>query len=203
MIKAVIFDLGRVLIDVKFNAERLKFFDINPNDENMETILEAAFKNPLFRQFNTGKLLPNEFYREFTSQHGLNMDFKTFKQKWCSIFEPVEGMEELFLSVQMNYPVGLLSDTDPLHWNYCLKHFPFLRSISRPTLSFEIGALKPAALCYQKAAENVGFAPNDCLFIDDRPINIEGAKKMRMQGILFENTLQLKTKLRELKIISN
>lgn len=201
MINAVIFDLGRVLVDIKFTAESLSFFGVNPKDTNMEKILDAAFKNELFRQFNTGKLTPKEFYYAFTKQHHFTMDFETFKQKWCSIFTPVEGMEELFLQVQKNYQVGLLSDTDPLHWNYCLEHFPFLRSIPRPTLSFEIGVLKPNPLCYQKAAQNVGFPPEECLFIDDRPVNIEGAQKAGMQGIIFKDAKQLRAELKKFKVL--
>ncbi|RLD16653.1 hypothetical protein DRI50_01300 [candidate division KSB1 bacterium] len=199
-VQAIIFDLGRVLVDVKFNRESLEFFGVRPEDRNMEQILTAAFNNPLFRAYNMGKISTDDFYRAFIEEHQLQMDFETFKTKWCSVFAPVDGMESLFWQVKKRYPVGLLSDTDPLHWNYCLEHFPFLQSIEKPTLSFEIGALKPEAVCYIKAAQNVGLPPERCLFIDDRPVNVQGAKAVGMQAIVFEGAGPLKEKLRQMGI---
>lgn len=200
-VQAIIFDLGRVLIDVKFNRESLEFFGVNPEDKDMEKILTAAFNNPLFRDYNMGKISTADFYRAFIKEHHLQMDFEIFKQKWCSVFAPIEGMEALFRQLRVRYPVGLLSDTDPLHWEYCLYHFPFLQLIEKPTLSYEIGALKPMPVCYLKAAEKVGYAPEQCLFIDDRPMNVQGAKKMGMVGIVFQNAGKLKEALRKYDIL--
>ncbi len=200
-IKAVIFDLGRVIIDVKFNPQTLKFFGIDSDTRDAEKILGKAFQNELFRKFNAGRISAKEFYRAFNKQFDLNLDYEAFAQKWCDIFEPVEGMEELFLKVKQKLPVGILSDTDVLHWNYCLKNFPFLRLIEKPTLSFEIGALKPDAICFRKAAQNVGYLPEQCLFIDDRPVNVEGARRTGMQAIVFENAARLKEELKSFGII--
>ncbi len=195
-IRAVIFDLGRVLVDVRFNRESLTFFGVKDDDGDMEKILTAAFSNPLFRDYNMGRISTEAFYQAYCQQHRLQLDFETFKEKWCSVFAPIEGMENLFVRIKTHYSVGLLSDTDPLHWQYCRQHFPFLQSIKHPTLSYEIGALKPAPVCYLKAAENTGFAPDQCLFIDDRPINVQGAQRVGMAGIVFENALQLENALR-------
>lgn len=200
-VRAIIFDLGRVLVDVRFNRESLGFFGVSPDDKDMEKILTAAFNNPLFRDYNMGKISTEDFYRAFTREHHLQMDFETFKQKWCSVFAPVEGMEALFRQVKARYPVGLLSDTDPLHWEYCLEHFPFLHLIEKPTLSFEIGALKPTPVCYLKAAENVGYSPEECLFIDDRPVNVEGAERVGMKGLVFQNAVLLKESFKEFGIL--
>ncbi len=194
-IRAVIFDLGRVLVDVRFNRESLAFFGVKADDGDMEKILTAAFSNPLFRDYNMGRISTEAFYRAYCREHHLQMDFETFKEKWCSVFAPIEGMEALFRQVESRYPVGLLSDTDPLHWHYCVQHFPFLQSIERPTLSYEIGALKPAPVCYVKAAENVGHPPQQCLFIDDRVVNVQGAEAVGMAGIVFHDARQLKEEL--------
>jgi putative hydrolase of the HAD superfamily len=201
MIKAVIFDLGRVLVDVKFRKESLSFFGLPAETSDMELILNNAFKNTLFRRFNMGQLTPHEFYRAFCAEHGLDVSFDQFKEIWCSVFVPMPEMEKLFYEVQTRYPVGLLSDTDPIHWEYCRQHFPFLQTIPKPTLSFEIGALKPDPLCYIKAAENVGYRPDECLFIDDRPQNVEGAQKTGMQAVLFEGAVSLRQTLVRLKIL--
>jgi len=201
MVKAVIFDLGRVLVDVKFRKESLRFFGLPPELTDMKLILDNAFKNELFRRFNMGQLTPHEFYRAFCAEHGLEVSFDQFREIWCSVFAPMPEMEKLFYQVQARYRVGLLSDTDPIHWEYCRQHFPFLQTIPRPTLSFEIGALKPDPQCYITAAKNVDCRPEECLFIDDRPQNVEGAQKTGMQAVLFEGAAVLRRTLVRLKIL--
>lgn len=191
-IKAIIFDLGRVLVDVKFDRQTARFFGVSTNNtEDAATILDRAFQNELFRKLNKGEITSREFYEAFKNDFNLNLDFETFVQYWCDVFAPIPGMEDIFWKVKARYPVGLLSDTDELHWNYCREQYPFLKSIKKPTLSFEIGALKPEAKCYIKAAENVGFSPQQCLFIDDREINVKGAQKIGMPAILFTGPEQL------------
>ncbi len=200
-IRAIIFDLGRVLVDVTFNPENLSFFGIKVSGNDMEQILASAFEDPLFRDYNTGRISTTEFFRAYCKNLRIHADFETFKQKWCSVFASIPEMEDLFWQVKKRFPVGLLSDTDPLHWHYCLQHFPFLQSVENPTLSFEIGALKPEKICYLKAAENVGFAPHECLFIDDRPENVQGAKNAGMSAILFKGSENLKKKFRQLGVL--
>ena len=198
-IKAVIFDLGRVLVDVKFNQQTAKFFGVSTNDPtDAEKILAQAFENELFRKLNKGQINAFQFYKSFIKQYQLNLDYNTFVKYWCDVFAPIEGMETLFWQVKKFYPVGLLSDTDELHWHYCKTQYPFLQSIEKPTLSFEIGALKPDPICYLKAAQNVGVAPENCLFIDDRAINVLGAQKVGMQAIQFLGVDKLKEEFRKL-----
>ena len=101
------------------------------------------------------------------------------------------GMERLVKRVAVNYKVGLLSDTDPLHWHYCLKRFPFLQIFTRPALSYEVGQMKPAAKCYHSAADYAGFDTGQCLFIDDRQENVLGAQKTGMQALIFTSPQKL------------
>ncbi len=198
-IKAVIFDLGRVLIDVRFKPGALRFLGVEQS-ENLDQIYDRAFQNKWVRKFNTGQISAKEFYEGFCEEFNLKMDYQTFVQQWCDVFAPLDDMETLFLKVQEKYSVGLLSDTDALHWQFCLENFPFLKSIPKPTLSFEIGALKPDPVCYFKAAQNVGFPVEECLFIDDRPVNVKGAQQIGMPAIRFENKEQLERELKKLGI---
>ncbi len=198
-IQAIIFDLGRVLIDVQFKPGSLRFLGVEHSD-NIDQIYDRAFQNEWVRKFNTGKISPKEFYRGFCEQFNLKLDYKAFVQQWCDVFAPLDDMEALFLRLRKKYPVGLLSDTDALHWQFCLENFSFLKSIPNPTLSFEIGALKPDPICYFKAAQNVGFSAQECLFIDDRPLNVKGAQQVGMPAIRFESKEQLERDLKKLGI---
>jgi len=199
-IEAVIFDLGRVLVNVDFTRGLFKYYHNSLKENDSETI-DRLFNDKLFIQFTTGKISPPELYREIVKRFKINLEYKDFVKEWCNVFEPMDGVVNLVQEVAQNYVVGLLSDTDPLHWEYCLNTFPFLRIFSKPTLSYEIGVLKPTPLCYQLAAANVGKSIANCLFIDDRAINVRGAKEVGMQAILYKNIAQLRRDLLELGIL--
>ncbi|MBN1407553.1 MAG: HAD family phosphatase [Calditrichaceae bacterium] len=190
-IKAIIFDLGNVLIKVNFDRML-----INRVKEQMGStaheVMEAAYNDDLFQEFCTGKMNGESFHNALNARFNLNYSYDQFKEKWCDIFEPIKGMPELLSALRKNYKIGLLSDTDPIHWQYVLNAYPFLHTIQNPTLSFEAGYMKPNPQIYRIAAENIGHRPGDCLFIDDRQINVDGAQAAGMKAVQFTNINKLK-----------
>lgn len=197
---AVIFDLGRVLVDVDFTRGLFPYLDGRKGQDD-QTILREVFKNPIFRKYSTGKIDTQTLYQKIITTFNLNMPFDRFSELWCDVFTPMEGMEDIVERVSKRFKLGLLSDTDPLHWEFVLKEYPFLKRFSDPTLSFEIGVLKPAPLCYKKASEHVQIPIEECLFIDDRDINIIGAREAGMEAIQFINKEQLERELKERGIL--
>jgi len=198
-VKAVIFDLGRVLIKVDFTRGLFRFY-VSDNRSSDEQILQKIFKDPLFINFSTGKMTPAAVHETLRTKYGLNLEYHKFVEEWCNIFDANPDMERLARQVARRMPVGLLSDIDQLHWQFCQKKFSFLSIFSSPTLSFEIGALKPDPYCYIQAANNTGYPAENCLFIDDREINVAGAEAVGMQAIHFTSPGQLKRDLKPLMI---
>lgn len=193
-ISAVIFDLGRVLVD----------WDITQSiwDLIREEVGPTGDPGPrrrkwerLYAELATGRLTPEEFYKKLKDQVAMQVDYDQFVKSWCEIFFPMQGMEELFAEVEKRVAVGLLSDTDPIHWDYLLPLYPFLKRIKNPTLSFEIGHMKPAPEAYLAAARDVGFPPERCFFTDDKPENIEGARQVGMDAELFGGVGDLRSRL--------
>ena len=196
-IKAIIFDLGRVLIDVDLNRGLFPLLINHSSNQPLalQEKLAVLFRNPLFRRFNTGQISAQDFYRQISDRFGLTFSYPEFVHRWCDIFSEIEGMEQLVNQLTGKYRLGLLSDTDPLHWNFCVRRFSFLKLFPRPTLSFQTGWLKPHPNSYRLAAEHVGLPADRCLLIDDRPVNVEGAQKIGMHALLFDNSHQLKKEL--------
>jgi len=200
-IEAVIFDLGRVLVKVDFTRGLFPYLEGQGAKDDL-TILNEVYKNPLFIKYSTGKIDTEELYSEIKNSYGLQLSYGKFKEVWCEVFDLMPGVENLVTQIEKFYKIGLLSDTDPMHWNYVLKHYPFLKKFNKPTLSYETGYLKPDVCCYQKAAENVETLPEQCLFIDDRQINVDGARQAGMQGLQFKSIQQLGEDLRTLGIMT-
>jgi putative hydrolase of the HAD superfamily len=63
--------------------------------------------------------------------------------------------------------------------------------------SCEIGLIKPDPAIYQVCFKGLGVEPEEALFIDDRPVNVEGARLAGMHGLTFHSIDQLTSNLRD------
>lgn len=193
-IEAIIFDLGRVLIDVDFNRILAEF----PQSRNTSKMdFNVITNQPWARKFNEGRISPEEFYRQAIEYMGIDIPIERLKFLWTNIFKPVQGMDIILAKVSQNKKVGLLSDIDAWHWDFIKSNYPVLQMFNNPALSFKIGEIKPNPLCYKTAAESVGKSPGQCLFIDDKPENVQGAIDFGMQSWQFTSAENLRKQLQQ------
>jgi len=194
----VIFDLGNTLVHVDFDGivERLT------GRPSRGARPEGLVDHEIIVRWCTGRLAPRDFHREVCRGIGADMDFDRFVRWWCDVFRPMPGAEGLLREVAAATRVGLLSDTDPLHWEHERRAEPWLDLVPNPTLSFRIGLLKPDPGCYLEAARSVGLAPADCLFVDDLPRNVAGALSVGMQAVRFNGIEALRAELIERGVLA-
>ena len=67
-------------------------------------------------------------------------------------------------------------------------------------LSAEVGIMKPDPRIYHIALDKLEVKPNEAVFVDDMPANVEAARTLGMQGILFQSQEQTLDKLKELLV---
>jgi FMN phosphatase YigB (HAD superfamily) len=187
-----------VEIDSKLLVEKL-FKGLDASD--LQELGRKTMAHPAMVKFNTGRMDAQTFHRRMCKSYGLELSFEAFTSLWCAIFVTMKGMRELLEKILPRITVGLLSDTDPVHWSFIRRRWAWIDAIEKPTLSFEVGAMKPHAAIYLAAAENVNAPPERCLFIDDLEANIEGARAVGMQGIRFETVKLLTDQLTELGLL--
>lgn len=199
-IKAAIFDLGRVLvaIDNTLLVEQL-FKGLDTND--LQELGRKTMSDPAMVEFNSGRITPEAFFQKMRQTYHWDLNFDEFRQLWCRIFYPMDGMEELVMQLRGKVKLGLLSDTDPLHWNYIITTWPWITIFENPTLSYQVGVMKPNPAIYRTAAANVDTLPENCLYIDDLADNVEGARAVGMTAIRFENITQIKNRFRDLQLL--
>jgi len=203
-IRAVIFDLGRVLVQINPARGLIgRLSGLGLGQATTEQVITKLSEHDLFLRYSAGKLTPQEFHREVCTTLGINPNFDEFREIWCAIFEPMPLMPALFADVSARLPVGILSDTDPLHWEYLRDAYPFLQTVACPTLSYEVGATKPDPSMYRTAVDTVGVDAAECLFIDDLQKNVDGAKAAGLQAIVFTDPVKLRTILVSLDVLEN
>jgi putative hydrolase of the HAD superfamily len=65
-----------------------------------------------------------------------------------------------------------------------------------------LGVSKPDAKIYRLALDISQRQADECVFIDDRPLNLEGARAVGLHTILFQNAGQLENDLRSLGVVA-
>lgn len=187
-IKAIIFDLGNVLVKVEYKYF-LKNTGLNGKYTENE-IYEILAEPAIF--YEKGIINSDEFYRKVVRILSLNMEYDKFYDAWCSVLsETVEEMENILKVLHKTYPLYLLSNTNEAHLNYVKKNFNILEYFKACFLSYKIGSLKPERKIYEYVLKSLGILPNEILYIDDKPQNILAAQELGINSYVFVNAKEL------------
>ena len=191
-IKAVIFDLGNVLLD--FNhmlaAGRISRFSAFTPEE----IFELFFDSPITGLFEEGKISPQEFFLRVKEKLNLKLGFKEFLPIWNEIFffsQKNRQVYHLAKSLKPHLKTALVSNSNILHYEYVLKEFPVFDAFDKVILSCEEGVRKPHPLIYENTLKALAVPPAEVFYTDDRLELIEGARILGIRAFQFINAEQL------------
>lgn len=195
LIRAVIFDLGRVIIPFDF---RLGYARIS------ELIGIPAADVPLLirptglvERLESGQIAPRDFVTELSAVLNLRCTYDEFCTIWSSIFLPGTLVpESLLQAIAARYRLVLLSNTNAIHFEMVRANYPLLRHFHALVLSHEVGAMKPSPVIYQRAVEAAGCRPQECFFTDDIPEYVEGARQFGIDAVQFHSAQQIEVELR-------
>jgi putative hydrolase of the HAD superfamily len=199
MIEVILFDLGNVILP--FNnyqiAEKLSRFSQRREFQDPQKIFSYLFdlEKGVINDFDRGRVSPSDFFQSIKKYLNLSISFETFIPIWTDIFIENKEVSEIIRSLKGRWRLGLLSNTDPLHFSYILSKFSVISTFDKFILSHEVGFKKPDARIFQKAMEWASVEPQKILFIDDTKGHVDAALSLGMQGIHFISAQQLKKEL--------
>jgi len=87
--------------------------------------------------------------------------------------------------------IGVLSNFALASLEQSLKTTGLWRWIDLACAATVIGASKPEHAAYAIAAERLGVALEQCLFLDDEPVNVAGAEASGMQAYIVDRSLSV------------
>jgi len=186
----LLLDVMDTLVYDPFHAEVPAFFGT--------TLPELlAIKDPhAWPRFETGEYDEATFAANYF-QDRRPLDVPGFKAALAGAYRLLPGIEELLGELQSagvamhalsNYPPwfelieGRLGLSRWVHWSY---------------VSCRTGVRKPDPEAYLGPARDLGVEPGECLFVDDRASNCEGALAVGMAAHHFRDAEGLSAELRE------
>ena len=183
MIKAIVFDMGGVI--VRLDMDRcIRNFKELAGFEDIEEYLDKFHQKGFISDLEEGKTRPEDFYRECLEHSRPGTTVETAQYCFCSL---LDGLEEdsldLIRSLRGRYDLYVLSNNNPVSRGYFREMMKkegldTEEVFTKEFYSYELKMLKPSREIYERVIEGVGRKPEEILFIDDARDNIEAASAL-------------------------
>ncbi|SPE54267.1 HAD-superfamily hydrolase, subfamily IA, variant 3 [Verrucomicrobia bacterium] len=200
MPKAVVFDLGKVLVDFDYGLAARKL--AARSKMAPQEVLSFFGQSPLLFRYETGLLSNEEFFREVCTATGYRGGFEEFGEGFGDIFNPIPAMVELQTALRRRFPTYIFSNTNDLAIRYLRRTYPFMGNFDGYILSYEQRAMKPGAKIYEAVERQTGRRGADILYLDDRPENIATGAERGWQVLLQESPEKTQAAIRKLGLLN-
>lgn len=200
MIKNVIFDMGNVLL--RFDRDR--FLDaVNAHGEERRMLLNNVYLSVEWARMDRGSMTEAEAAASMCSHvpEHLHEKVHLLVDKWDRPIIPVPGMAELVRELkEAGYGVYLLSNASYRQHEYWPR-VPGNEYFDGTLVSADVKLVKPEREIYELMMKKFNLIPDECVFIDDSTLNIEGAERVGIHGIVFHGSAEeAREKLRALGV---
>ena len=197
MIKAIIFDFGRVISAQKPSTLFRSYEDALGLEPG--TINSIMFASEAWQQALVGRKTAEEFWYEIGPELGLlNVnEVDTFRHRYHADEKINQGVLDLISRLHGNYKLAVLSNSPPglSQW---LADWNVLNFFEVVFCSGDEGIAKPNPEAFELTLERLGLKPDEAVFIDDTSEHVEAARKLGLQGILFTTAEELEEELARL-----
>ena len=184
MIKQIWFDFGNVFIPIfpVRTEEALKECGVQLSAEDIQRINEG---------FEVGDVSSAQFFHEIASSCKYLQSTAAIAHAWNELLGEMTDPTLFLKKLSKSYDLCLVSNTNEAHIKYIRKQAgPFLwnsfvEKFEALFLSYEIGHRKPDASYFNYVLEHMNTLPEEVLFVDDSPANIEAAQALGINTLLF------------------
>ncbi|MFA6456304.1 MAG: HAD family phosphatase [Bacteroidota bacterium] len=188
-ISVVLFDLGRVLMHIDFDAF--------PNGLGLTTpSLRSQYDQKKVQQtvrsYETGNSSTEEFFDSLYAIFQQQFSREQIRNAFDGIIvsdnvEIVPFVEQ----IRQQYRIAILSNTCESHWEKVLRISSVIKMFPDTFTSFHLGVMKPEKNIFEKVCALLHVEIGSVIFIDDLQENVDGARAAGMKGIVFHNADQL------------
>lgn len=191
-IRALFWDVGGVLLT---NA-----WDHDERNQAIEHFLidkasfEARHKEvvPLLEE---GRITLDEYLERTVFYQARSFSREEFKRYMFSLTRPKPAVLEIARHLYSKYFMTTINNESRELNQYRIENFGLTERFHLFVSSCFVGIRKPDERIFRLALDLTQHAPDECCFIDDRPVNIEGAAKVGLVTVLMKDAQQLRRDL--------
>ena len=195
MIKNLIFDFGKVLIDYDYEAF-LKGIIANSKER---TEFKAVFCSLEFTNLcDRGDTPFGDIIKKYQSLYPRwKNELQQFGDRQLdAMTAEVPGMRAILNRLRAcGYHLYGLTNWSATVYPV-IEKFDILQMMDGTMISSEEHLIKPDKAIYERLCEKFGLRMDECLFTDDKQINVDGAFASGMDAVLFKNAAQYEDELK-------
>ena len=198
MIEAVLFDMGKVLIEFshpRMHAQMGEVLGCHATD-----VAAALMAERLQDRYEGGHVTTAELIAAMRRIARREFDEDALVRASCDIFEPIAAtVATAWQLKRAGYRLAVVSNTNEAHVAFIQERYEILAPFDALVMSYAVRAIKPEPAFYAAAVAQVGASsPAACVFIDDVAVNVAGAASYGMTGVLCTTPAALRDELRRL-----
>jgi putative hydrolase of the HAD superfamily len=196
-VQALFWDVGGVLLTNAWDHEErgraVDRFQVDTTEFERRHKEVVAF-------FEEGRIGLDEYLERTVFYQPRDFTREDFKSFMFSLSKPKSEVLELARGLANKCLMGTINNESRELNQYRIQRFGLLDIFELFVSSCFVGIRKPEPKIYRLALDLIQKTPEECCFIDDRPINIEGAAKVGMRAVQMQNVAQLKKDLQNLGV---
>lgn len=199
MIKAIIFDIGGVLLRTHDHHYRHRW------DERLGlplgTVEEVVFNSEVGQAAQLGHITTRQLWQAVGDRFNLEEGaLKQLKHEFWVGDVLDSQLVALIRRLHKEYMTAVISNYSDILPHLINQEWQMASDFDLLIVSSTAGVMKPEAKIYQLAMDELGIEPEEAVFIDDFAHNIDGARAIGMRGIHFTEGVNLEDELTKLGI---
>ena len=194
---AIIFDLGKVLVDFDYSVAAHKV--AARSTKQLPDLQHFLGSSSILVRYESGLLTRQQFFEEMRQATGFTGSLEEFSADFADIFVPIAPMIELHEELRARgFLTYIFSNTNDLAIEHVRHNFPFFQHFDGYIFSYEVGAMKPQPEIYAAMEQMSGKSGADLVYIDDRLENTEAGRARGWRAILHETPEKTRAALEKL-----
>ena len=196
MVKAIVLDLGGVLIDL--DADRcIRAFREILGYERITELLDLYHQKGIYGEMEAGNVTADEFRAEILRESRPGCVPEDVDRAMAGLLTGMDPAKVPLLErLAKEYPIYGLSNNNEIsvrrmHEIYEENGLDWQRVFRKEFISCRMRMLKPSREIFDAAAAEIGLPPEEILFIDDSQRNVDGALAAGWKAALYKQGTDL------------
>lgn len=200
MTKAIILDLGGVLVDIDLRNCIRHFQDVLGYHKITE-ILDASHQKGIYSELEEGILSPDDFRKKVLAESKPGATAKELDECMWSLLTRMDGYKAAFLNeLSKKYDLYILSNNNPISMERCHEVFTqsgldYRKVFRKEFISYQMKLLKPSKAIYEEVVRQIGLPPEELVFVDDSLSNVQAAESVGIPSLHYKQGSDLVSQL--------